>query len=143
MRTLRNFAAFALLLAFGGCSDGGRESPSRPIVKVSPNLPASLRDAVLLLSVRDPAHGSTFGDRSLESPVGSGSGSDGHFDEERLIAIRADGFEVLLTQGQDHIAQTAGVFFPFGKTTELSVLGCKVAGKFKNPGTRGGDPVSD
>ena len=106
-------------------------STERPLVNVAHDAPEAARHAVLNLRVRTPNHGTSGGTRALDDPVGSGSGSDGHFEEERLIAIKADGFEVLLTQGQDKTVQTATVFFPFGKSTEEKVLGCEVSGKYK------------
>ena len=131
LRLLFVFAVLFGLVALGGCSRRVSEVPARARVEVSPNLAASARSAVLGLSVHNPGYGNTGGFRSLLSPIGSGSCSDGQFQVERLTAIHTDGFVVLLTVGKNHVAQTATIFFPFGETTKISVLGCEVSGTFK------------
>jgi len=55
------------------------------------------------------------------------------FEEDRLIAIRADGFTIPFIKVEDQNVQTATVFFPFGETTEARVLGWEVSGKFRQP----------
>ncbi len=106
-------------------------------VKVSKDLPATISNAVLsLVMIRPPnASPSTYGAKnslrcSLESP--GGSSSDGyHFQEERLIAIRSEGFVVLFTERAGTNVQTNAVLFHYGETNETNVLGWKVTGRFK------------
>ncbi len=52
-------------------------------------------------------------------------------EEERLIAIRADGFVMRFTKRDGGETQTNFVLFPFGQTTETNILGWKIIGNFK------------
>ena len=144
MRLLFCTVALASATVLSGCSQSGPKLFAHPIVDVAPNTPDSARHAVLHLLVVEPG-GKIGGYRSLESPSGSGSGSDGHFSEERIVAIRPDGFEVLFTQGYDpalhtdvsedrrkpRSVQTATIFFHFGETTNTTAIGCEITGTFK------------
>ena len=136
----RQILVFALLLAFVGCSDGERKSSTRQVVEVSQNLPASLSNAVLNLHIREPIdslatnHSIWGGDRSLKSPVGSGGvidGTNASFQEERLIAIVSDGFEVLFTRRDNGVVQTNIVLFHYGEVTQTNTLDWSIVGKFK------------
>jgi len=71
------------------------------------------------------------GNRSFMSPVGLGSDSSGHYDEERLLAIRADGFLMLFTKRDGGVGQTNAVLFRYGEATETNTLGWKIVGRFK------------
>jgi len=106
-----------------------------PAPTVAESVPAVRRDAQLRLTVRDPGptKSTSCGDCSLRYPVWSGSGHDRHFHyaETRLMAIREDGFEVLLTKAEEQMVKKATVFFPFGKITQTKALGWEVTGEFK------------
>jgi hypothetical protein len=127
---LWTFIVLALLVISAGCSDRVHKSPPTPVVNVAQDVPASLRQAVLRLHVHTPSYGNIYGSRSLSSPVGSGN-LNGHFYEERLLAIRSTGFEVLLTRGLHGEMQTATLFFPYGERTVTTALGCEIIGEFK------------
>jgi hypothetical protein len=71
------------------------------------------------------------GNRSLEHPVGWGSNSDGQYDENRLLAIRAEGFQMLFTERDGGVVQTNIVLFRYGEDTETNTLGWKIVGRFK------------
>ena len=131
MRKLRKLLGLALLAIVVGCKPS-----SDPVVRVSKDVPASLRQSVLKVTTVMPEQGTSYGSRSLASPVGSGSSSDNgqnrRFHEMRLLAIDSTGFRMRLTIGkQDQPTQRATIFFPFGKVTETTVLNCKVVGRFE------------
>jgi hypothetical protein len=70
----------------------------------------------------------------LKSPVGSGSsvvGTNVSFEEERLIAIKTDGFEILFTKRENGVVQTNIVLFYYGQITQTNTLGWKIVGNFK------------
>jgi len=119
---------------------GGRKLPPRWNVEVETNLSARITNGILHLVLREPIdplatnYSVSVGSRSLESPVGSGSGSDAthsKFDEERLIAIKTAGFEMLFTKGSNGVVNTNIIFFPYGETTETNVLGWRIVGNYK------------
>jgi hypothetical protein len=70
------------------------------------------------------------GSQSLENPVWSGT-VDGRYNEERLVAIRADGFLILFTQREGGFTQTNIILFPYGQTTETNALGWQIVGRYK------------
>lgn len=59
-----------------------------------------------------------------------GGYSDGRYDEERLISIKADGFVVRFTNRVGGEMQTNFVLFPYGQTTETNTLGWGIAGDY-------------
>ncbi|MGA2540252.1 MAG: hypothetical protein ABSG78_01685 [Verrucomicrobiota bacterium] len=69
--------------------------------------------------------------RSLAQPVGWGSNSTGHYDEQRLLAIRAEGFVMLFTERDGGVVHTNAVLFRYGQTNETNTLGWKIVGRFK------------
>jgi hypothetical protein len=117
-------------------------------VAVSSNVPEKMERAILHLAIYE-TNGSCYGSRSLESPCGSGSTDDGinvYSQEERLVAITPDGFEMRFTrkqcpstwatkaplvEGVNLIIQTNTVLFRFQGTTETNTLGWRIVGKFK------------
>ena len=129
-RTRWNSLVFILLVTLAGCSNRARQLPP-PAVKIFPGVSATHRQAVLHLAVYTPDDGNQYGSRSLASPVGSSRGSDGHFQEERLVAIQESGFQVLLTRSFRKAVQTVIIDFSYGKHTEVNALGCKVVGEFE------------
>ena len=159
MFATRHFVIFALLLALAFILallvfSAGRFSYEQvtPLhlqtVEVSPGLPTSVTDAVLHLSIYEPADASptnhrsaTIESRSLQSPVGSGSTSTDTgetWNEERLIAINADGFKMLFIKqwrvsglGQEIHRETNVMLFRYGQVTDTNAVGLKIIGKFK------------
>jgi|ERR1039458_8638857 hypothetical protein len=141
MRLFQQVALSALLAAFVGCSDAVRESPPRTDVEVSQGLPPSVSNAVLHLVLISPTNASPTnhtekyemmgGNRSLDHPVGWGSNSSGRYDEDRLLAIREEGFVILFTKRDGGVVQTNAVLFRYGETTETNTLGWKIVGRFK------------
>lgn len=138
MRLFQQIALITLLAAFIGCSDAARESAPRTDVEVSPGLPASASNAVLHLVLISPTnalptspHEMIGGNRSLAHPVGSGSDSSGRQDEDRLLAIRPDGFLMMFSKRYGSVVHTNVVLFRYGETTETNTLGWKIVGRFK------------
>jgi hypothetical protein len=133
---------FALLVAFAGRFQYESVTLAHTTtVDISQNLPESARNAVLHLSIFEPVdasptnyHTAIYGSRSLNSPVGSGSigGSTyTNYQEERLVAINADGFNMLFTRRDNGVVQTNTILFRYGKTTQTNTLGWKIIGNFK------------
>ena len=138
MFATRHIVVFALLvfaftLVLLVCS-AGRFSyePVMPVhpqtVEVSPGLPASVTNAVLHVSMYEPANASPtnyrsecFVSRSLKSPVGGrkifDAESGERWDEQRLIAINADGFKMLLQNDGGYLDQVR-------KSTRRQMLSC-------------------
>ncbi|HEY5234043.1 MAG TPA: hypothetical protein VIK35_10975 [Verrucomicrobiae bacterium] len=159
MFVIRHILAFALLLILGLVLallviSAGRfhyESVTLTFQKpvdVSPNLPASLTNAVLFVKVFEPSdplatnYASWRGSRSLNFPGGSSGssviGTNEKWDEDRLIAINAEGFEMLFTKrwrwaglGQKIHNETNVILFRYGQITETNTLGRRIVGKFK------------
>ena len=139
MRILQQCPLSAFLAAGVGCSDSGHKPLPRISVEVAQDLPPSLSNAVLHLVIVEPSDASPTnnyaskmtGNRSLKSPVGSSSVSDGHYQEERLVAISADGFVMRFTKDDGQGVRTNVVLFRYGETTETNALGCKIVGRFK------------
>jgi len=152
MFAIRHIVIFALLLVFALAlallviSAGRLQYESVTLsfqkdVEVAPNLPASLSNAVLHVSCSGPLDGSWSGSRSLNSPVGSGSsvvGTNETWNEERLIAINAEGFKMLFTKrwrftgpGQSISQETNVILFRYGQVTETNTLGWRIVGNFK------------
>jgi hypothetical protein len=158
MFAIRHILVFVLLLIFGlvlallVISAGrfhyeGVILTSQKPVDVSPNLPASLTNAVLFVKVFEPNdplatnYASWGGSHSLKSPVGSSSfiiETNETWNEERLIAINAEGFEMLFTKrwrgaglGQKIHNETNVILFRYGQITETNTLGRRIVGKFK------------
>jgi hypothetical protein len=127
-------SGLGLLLILWVCAGHGGHSPSK--VEVSPGLPASSTSAVLHLNLFFPSDASAgnwtqtiSGSFSLKMPGIPDIRSQG--EEERLIAIRADGFVMRFTKRDGGETQTTFVLFPFGRTTETNTLGWKIIGNFK------------
>jgi hypothetical protein len=66
------------------------------------------------------------------------TGTNETWDEERLIAINAEGFEMLFTKrwrwaglGQQIHNETNVILFRYGQITETNILGRSIVGKFK------------
>jgi len=144
-----DFGLFGLLANFVGRSEAERKLPAHSDVEVSPGLPASVSNAVLRIIQVTPTNATpttyrekTSGHRSLGSPVGSGGDSVGHYHENRLLAIRAEGFLMLFTSRDGGVVQTNVVLFRYGEVTETNTLGWKIVGQFKSPtpNTDGGGP---
>jgi hypothetical protein len=159
MFATRHFFVFALLLilAFSlallvfsaGRFSYEQVTPIHPqTVEVSPGLSPSVSDAVLHLSIYEPVDASPtnyrsahFGGRSLQHPVGSGgelADMGGTWDENRLIAINADGFKILFTKqwrlpgvGQEIHQETNVILFRYGQVTDTNVIGWRIIGKFE------------
>ena len=137
--------AFVIAILYYSC--GWNTSRPNQTVEVSTNLPASLLNANLHLKVREPSdllatnHESLSGDLSLAGPDFGGSSDDEKiekWDEMRLIAINAEGFEVRFTKrwrlsglGQKMNQETNVILFRYGQVTETNALGWKIVGKFK------------
>jgi hypothetical protein len=125
--------------ALVGCFDQETVAPSPPpTVAVTPGLPASATNAVLHLKRVTPSDASSTnwtqilsGSRSLKRPVGSASDSTGRYDEDRLVAVQADGFVILFTKREGGKTQTNGVLFRFGRTTQTNTLGWRIVGDFR------------
>ena len=141
MPAIRKLLVLILLVTFGGCSDDERvKSTHQVTVEVSQNLPVSLRNAVLNLHVRDPIDTlvtncqSWGGNYNLNYPAGSGlvmEGTNQFFEENRLLAIKPEGFEVLFTKRENDAVQTNCVLFRYGEVTQTNTLGWTIVGKFK------------
>jgi len=117
-------------------------------VEVSPGLPPSASDAILNLSIYEPADASPtnyrskiFGSRSLQYLGGFSSSSTDTgetWDENRLIAINADGFKMFFTKrwrlpglGQEIHQETNVILFRYGQVTDTNAIGWRIVGKFK------------
>jgi hypothetical protein len=135
---------FGVVLAIGlfGCSKyEGVVLVHPPTVEVSPGLPATATNAVLSLSIFEPADASptnyrsaTYGIRSLQYPGWSSSTIDGTnvwSQEARLAAIIPDGFEIRFTRCDNGVTQTNTVLFRFGETTQTSTIGFRIVGRYE------------
>ena len=108
---------------------------SRPRVEVAPALSASTTDAVLHLKLASFNEASRTGIRisgilGRKDPVMPGGHSNGRNDDERLIAIRADGFVVRFTDRVDGEMRTNLVLFPYGQTTETNLMAWSIVGDY-------------
>lgn len=128
--------SLGLLLILWVCA--GHASHSPPRVEVSPGLPASSKNAVLLLNLFAPIDASPTnftesisGSFSLKRPYFHDTVSKSSLDEEQLVAIRADGFIMQFTTSDGGKTQTNSVLFPYGQTTETNTLGWRIVGNFK------------
>lgn len=137
MRPVQQFAHLALLAVLAGCSGKDRKPEPGTAVEVSRGLPASITNAQLQVTMLKPADATPThygekisGRRSLNSPVGS-SDNGQCFEEQRLTAVRADGFLMLFTKRDGAILQTNAVLFPYGETTETNTLGWNIIGRYK------------
>lgn len=126
-------ACLAVLLILLLCA--GHGSYSRQRVEVSPDLPTSATSAGLHL--RLVSHNETSrtgvtvsGILSRKNPVMFAAPSNGRYDEERLTAIRPNGFVVQFVTRDGKEAQTNFVLFPFGHTTETNALGWMIVGNY-------------
>lgn len=139
MRVFWHMLVFVLLVTLVGCSDyEGVTLVHQQTVEISPGLPASSTNAVLHLRLVPTLDASSTnkremiaGSRSLNSPVGSGGDSSGHYHEQRLVAIRVDGFLILFTKRDGGATQTNSLVFPYGQTTQTNALGWRIVGYFK------------
>jgi hypothetical protein len=116
-------------------------------VDVSSSLPASVTNAVLYVKVFEPSnplvtnYEGWAASYSLASPVSSGSsviGTKETWDADRLVAINAEGFEILFTKrwrwagpGQKIHNETNVILLGYGQITETNTLGRRIVGKFK------------
>ena len=130
-----NLSFFVSVFVFVGCSEDGNLSFPKRDVQISQNVPESLRDSVLHISLRgeDSHYGSSVGNCSLKHPVISGSYVDRpnvYSHEVRLIAIKTNGFVVCIFKVDNHKVQTNTVLFHFGETTKTNILGWNIVGKF-------------
>jgi hypothetical protein len=57
--------------------------------------------------------------------------SSGIYNEERLIAIQADGFLVRFSDRVDGAMRTNSILFPYGQTIETNTLGWSIVGKYQ------------
>jgi hypothetical protein len=115
-------------------------SYARPRVELTPDLPASATNAVLYLSLAASADTlsnhwtqtvtTISGSLSRKRPVMPGGHSNGRYDEERLIAIRADGFMIQFTKRAGREMRTNYVLFPYGRTTETNAVGWDIVGSY-------------
>jgi hypothetical protein len=138
MPIFRIAALLGSLTALVGCSDKEQKLPPRAYVDIFPGLPASVSNAVLHLVLVTPTNasptnysGKVSGNRSLEYPVGSSSAGAGHYDEERLLAIRAEGFLMVFTKLKGIAVETSVVLFRYAEVTETNTLGWTIVGQFK------------
>lgn len=140
---------FALLGALASCSNYKGVTSSHPqTVEVSSGLPASATNAVLFLRAYEFSdisstnlYSSWGGSRSMQYQGGGGSfvnGTNETWHHEQLIAINAEGFEMLFTKkwrftgpGQKINQETNVTLFRFGQITETNTLGWSIIGKFK------------
>ena len=111
-------------------------SSSRPRVEVAPALLASAKDAVLHLRLVSFNEASQTGREvscilSRKDPGMFADPSNGRYDEERLIAIQADGFVIRFTDRVGGEMRTNFVLFPYGQTIETNTLGWSIVGNFK------------
>ena len=130
--------SLGLLLILWVCARNG--SHSRPRVEVAPDLPASVTSAVLHLNL--VSSGDALLTNSIQTfttiscslsqkmPMMSDP-SSGRYDNERLTAIRADGFVIQFTKHDGGEAQTNFVLFPYGQTTETNMMGWNIVGNYK------------
>ncbi len=137
MRPVRQLAILAWLAVIVGCSERDRESSHIAPVEVSSGLPAAITNALLIVRMSKPNDASPTnykelisGTRSLQSPMGSSS-SGQNYQEERLVAIKPEGFVLLFTDREGEIVHTNLVVFPYGQTTETNALGWKIVGQYK------------
>jgi hypothetical protein len=122
-----------LFLILWTCAGHGRSS--RPRVEVAPTLSASAASAVLHLKLvsfnQTSQTGITIsGILSRKDPVLPGGHSDGRNDDERLIAIQADGFVIQFTEGVGGEMRTNCILFPYGQTTETNIMEWSIAGDY-------------
>jgi hypothetical protein len=110
-------------------------SSSSPSVEVAPALSASATNAVLHLklvsfneALRTGREISCILSRKVRGM--SADPSNGRYDEERLIAIQADGFVIRFTDRVGGEMRTNFVLFPYGQTTETNALGWSIVGDY-------------
>ena len=107
-------------------------SHSRPRVELAPALPASVTNAVLRLNLASPNNIETMScSVSLKSPFHGGTPADS-YDEERLAAIRSDGFLMQFTTRIGREMQTNVVLFPYGQTTETNTFTWRIVGNYSD-----------
>ena len=122
-----------VFLIFLICARHG--SSSRPRVEIAPTISATTTNAVLhlkLVSFNEVSRtGITIsGILSLKNPIMRGGHSNGRNDDERLIAMRADGFVVRFTDHIDGEVRTNLVLFPYDQTTETNFLEWSIVGYY-------------
>jgi hypothetical protein len=110
-------------------------SHARPRIDVAPALPASATDAILHLKLASFNAASQTGSTissilSQKDRVMFADPSHGLFDEERLIAIRADGFVIQFIHRESGETRTNLVLFPYGQVTETNTMGWTIVGSY-------------
>lgn len=111
-------------------------SPDVTAIIIDPDVPKEARNLSLRVMITVPlglGKGRSFGHRSLRSPTGSGasvSGTNISFSEERLIAIKRHGFEMLFIKRENDMVETSVIVFPFGSTTATNALGWAITGAY-------------
>jgi hypothetical protein len=142
MRTLGHISFCALLLMLFGCSKDESVTLIHPeTVEVLPGLPSSATNAVLNLRLIAPSDATEANKReliagswSLKSPIGTSSTIEGTHtssQEERLMAIVSDGFQMRFTCRDNGITQSITVLFRFGEVTQTNSMGWRIVGTFK------------
>jgi hypothetical protein len=122
--------AFVILWA---CARHG--SHTRPRIEVTPSLPASATNAILHLKLvsfnATSQTGSTIsGILSRKNQVMFADPSNGLYDEERLIAMRSDGFVIQFLHREGGEMRTNLVLFAYGQVTETNTMGWNIVGSY-------------
>ena len=129
-------AKFSLLVLAALLSACFRPTSPDITIIVDPDVPQEARSRSLHVTIVAPLGGGdsrSHGHRSLRSPSGSGasvSGTNISFSEERLIAIKSRGFEMMFIKRENDVVETVVLVFPFGSTTTTNVLGWTISGAY-------------
>lgn len=112
----------------------------RPKVEVALGSPAPAKNAVLHLRLisSSGAWGTPNWTQTVDTGILSqkivslGGHSNGRDDEERLMAIQADGFVIRFTKYDAGETQTNFVIFPYGQTTKTNIMGESIVGSYSD-----------
>ena len=114
-----------LLLAAGLLATACTSTPAKStshVIRISCGTPT----ACLAAARTEGFHGTVL--VPANAPV---TNSGGHYDENRLLAIRPEGFLMLFTERDSGVVQTNAVLFRYGESTETNTLGWRIIGRFK------------
>lgn len=121
-----------------GCGCSHNRPSLEPQVDVAPGLSASVTNSVLHLELWRPADVQRTNasemissNKGLQQPTSSSGDDQGHSNEERLMAITADGFLVRFTIRNKDLSQTNTVLFRYGETNDTNIADWKIVGHFK------------
>ena len=136
MRAFRQLAFFGLLTPLVLCFAEPELRP-RAHVEVSQGLPASATNAVLNLVLTAPSSLPNWPNKQsgpwglMKTTTAASTDPEGRYKEQRLLAIRPEGFVMTFAEVDTGVAYTNIVLFRYGEITETNTPRWKIVGQFE------------